>query len=276
MWSEAQGVASPSGAQDRTERRGVRPRPRSPEESAGHAPHQLDPALTTQPPRPSPRPAPRQRSVGRPPASAATLPARARPLRRTDGVAARPRRASPGARTYRSGSARGSSAEWAARPPSASLGRRRGRDSGPGRSWGTGCRRPRTWAPRAPPRSPRGSPRSAGTWWPERQTQPPGSPAPANLRSSSLAGGAAGGAQVCAERAGAGQRWGRGWRWGRARLRDPALSRTQKGQWRGVGEGDPAGSGEGGPVQLGARLEAQSLGKGAHSLRETQKPRSPS
>lgn len=50
----------------------------------------------------------------------------------------------------------------------------------------------------------------------------------------------------------------------------------RRGQWRRAAEGDTAGSGEGAPVQLGARLEAQSLGKGAHSLRETRKPRSPS
>lgn len=100
------------------------------------------------------------------------------------------------AHTYRSGSARGSSAGWAARPPSASQGRPRGRDLGLGQGWGTGCCRPRGWAPRPPPRSLRGSPRSAGTWWPEHQPQPPGPRAPPELRGSSLVGTAAGGAQV--------------------------------------------------------------------------------
>lgn len=74
----------------------------------------------------------------------------------------------PRGRTYRStGSALGSSAGWAARPPPAAPGRVRGPRRGPGRSWSSDRRRPRAWAPRPPPHPPRGSPRSAGTWWPQ-------------------------------------------------------------------------------------------------------------
>lgn len=154
----AQGVASPSRAQDRAE--GASRRGQGPQRSRQCARH----TSSTRPPAPlrtHQRRGPPARPGAPPPLPLLRPTAWPRAL---DGV--------PRAGTYRSGSARGSSAGWAARPLSAPRGRR-GRAPRPAGGWGAGCRRPRAWAPRPQPCPPRGSPRSAGTWWPERQPQPP-------------------------------------------------------------------------------------------------------
>ena len=211
---------------------------------------QLD---TTQRPAATPRPAPGQPS--RP-----TTGHRLRPTRRPTRLRA-PTRRTPRpegtARTYRSGSARGCSAGWAASPSPAAPGRLRGASQAPGRSWSSGCRRPRVWDPRPPPRPPQGSPRSAGTWWPQRQPQPPGPGAakpagtPAGTRAGPRVGGGAG-------RGGAGRapREEAGWTLSR---QGPGSGRGRCGPWGRRGPGGAAGSAAGARAPgkaVGQRVEA--------------------
>lgn len=149
--------------------------------------------------------------------------------------------------TYRSGSARGCSAGWAARPSPAAPGRLRGPGQAPGRSWSSGCRRPRLWAPRPPPRPPRGSPRSAGTWWPQRQPQPPGP---------------GGSAKVSGEWAGPGGA-------GRGRAGGGRTDLSRQGPGSGRGRCGPCGRrGPGGAAgsAAGARAPGKAVGQRAEAV----------
>lgn len=158
------------------------------------------------------------------------------------------------ARTYRSGSARGCSAKWAARPSPAAPGRLRGPDQAPGRDWSSGCRRPRVWTPRPPPRPPQGSPRSAGTWWPQRQPQPP------------VRAGAAKAAGTRAGRGGAGDVGGagRGGAAGGGRMhpsrQGPGSERGLCGPWGCRGPGGAAGA------RRGARAPGKAVGQRAEAV----------
>lgn len=150
--------------------------------------------------------------------------------------------------TYRSGSVPGSSAGWAARLPAAAPGRPRGLGPGPGQGWGVGRRRPRARAPRPPLRPPRGSPRSAGTWWPGRRRRPrvPGAAKPQVSRGC---------------RAGPRGRWGGGAR-GRRRggARRPDLARSGSETGAGAGEGDRGGAPEAARSEAGGQASGKAFG----------------